>query len=62
MDHYFLVLLQYLQYYPPPKAPVNELSHKSNERLMAGTITWETKREGQNMHNLNPKPKKKGES
>ncbi len=47
MDHYLLVLLQYLQYYPPPRAPVNELLQKSNKRLMARTITGETKREGQ---------------
>jgi len=38
MDHYLSMLLQYLQYYPPPGAPLRELSQRSNKRLMAGTI------------------------
>jgi hypothetical protein len=65
MDHYLLVLLQYLQYYPPPRAPVNGFSHKSNKRLMVRTIKGrqkgKAKKKGQKMHSL-LEQRKKGKS
>ncbi len=64
MHHYLLVLLQYLQYYPPPGATVRELSQISNKRLMVRTIKGrqkgKAKMKGQKMHSL-LEPKKKKE-
>jgi hypothetical protein len=61
MDHYLLVLLEYLQYYPG--APVRELSQKSNKRLMGRTIKGrqkgKVKKKGQKMHSLLEQKKKR---